>query len=46
MRSGGDPAALVAGFADARHVTVDGAGHWVQHDQLDVFVGLVEDFLA
>ncbi|HEU4840428.1 MAG TPA: alpha/beta hydrolase, partial [Ilumatobacteraceae bacterium] len=46
MRSGGDPDALVAGFADARHVAVEGAGHWVQHDQLDAFVELVEDFLA
>jgi pimeloyl-ACP methyl ester carboxylesterase len=46
MRSGGDPAALVADFADARHVVVEGAGHWVQHDQLDVFLELVENFLA
>jgi pimeloyl-ACP methyl ester carboxylesterase len=46
MRSGGDPAALVAEFADGRHVVVEGAGHWVQHDQLDVFLELVEDFLA
>ena len=46
IRSGGDPTALVDGFADARHVVVDGAGHWVQHDQLDRFLELVEDFLA
>ena len=45
-RWGGDPAALVGGFADARHVIVDDAGHWVQHDQLDHFLGLVEDFLG
>ena len=36
---------LVAEFADARHAVVDGAGHWVQHDQLDRFLELVEDFL-
>jgi pimeloyl-ACP methyl ester carboxylesterase len=46
MRSGGDPAALVAEFADARHVVVDEAGHWVQHDQLDLFLELAEAFLA
>src|SRR4051794_10300074 len=46
IRSGGTPPALVDGFADARHVVVDGAGHWVQHDQLDRFLELVEDFLA
>jgi pimeloyl-ACP methyl ester carboxylesterase len=46
MRSGGDPAELVTEFADARHVVVDGAGHWVQHDQLDRFLEHVEDFLA
>jgi pimeloyl-ACP methyl ester carboxylesterase len=45
-RSSGDQTALVDGFADARHVVVDGAGHWVQHDQLDRFLDLVEDFLA
>jgi pimeloyl-ACP methyl ester carboxylesterase len=46
MRTGGDPDALVAEFVDARHVAVEGAGHWVQHDQLDQFLGLVEDFLV
>ena len=46
IRSGGDQTALVDGFADARHAVVDGAGHWVQHDQLDQFLELVEDFLA
>ena len=45
MRSGGDPDALVAEFTDARHVVVDDAGHWVQHDQLDRFLELVDDFL-
>jgi pimeloyl-ACP methyl ester carboxylesterase len=46
IRSGGEPTALVDGFADARHALVEGAGHWVQHDQLDRFLELVEDFLA
>jgi pimeloyl-ACP methyl ester carboxylesterase len=46
MRSGGDPATLVGEFADARHVAVEEAGHWVQHDQLDIFLKLVDDFLA
>jgi pimeloyl-ACP methyl ester carboxylesterase len=40
-----DPDALVAAFQDARQVVVEGAGHWVQHDQLEVFLELVEDFL-
>lgn len=26
-------------------VNIDNAGHWVHHDQLDTFVGLVTDFL-
>ena len=46
IRSGGDPTALVDDFVDARHEVVEGAGHWVQHDQLDRFLDLVEDFLA
>lgn len=33
-------------FADARFEILEGAGHWVQHDQLDAFVDLVEEFLA
>ena len=45
-RSGVDGATLTADFADARHVVVDDAGHWVQHDQLDPFLALIEDFLA
>jgi pimeloyl-ACP methyl ester carboxylesterase len=44
-RSGSEPSELVAEFADARHVVVERAGHWVQHDQLDVFLDLVQDFL-
>lgn len=46
IRLGGDADALVGQFADARHAVVDGAGHWVQHDQLDAFVALIDDFLA
>jgi pimeloyl-ACP methyl ester carboxylesterase len=41
-----DPAELTTNFADARVELVDGAGHWVQHDQLDTFVELVRTFLA
>ena len=33
-------------FRDARLVNVDGAGHWVHHDQLDVFMREAEAFLA
>jgi pimeloyl-ACP methyl ester carboxylesterase len=33
-------------FANARAVNVAGAGHWVHHDQLDVFLKLVFEFLA
>jgi pimeloyl-ACP methyl ester carboxylesterase len=32
-------------FQDARVVSVEGAGHWVHHDKLDVFLGLLRDFL-
>ena len=46
LRSGGDPETLVADFADARFVTVDGAGHWVQHDQLERFLELLDSFLT
>ena len=41
-----DEPALVARFQDARHVFVDESGHWVQHDQLDTFVDLVDEFLT
>jgi pimeloyl-ACP methyl ester carboxylesterase len=33
-------------FQDVRTVNIEGAGHWVHHDQLDVFLGHVRDFLA
>jgi pimeloyl-ACP methyl ester carboxylesterase len=33
-------------FANARLVNVEGAGHWVHHDQLEVFMGAVDEFLA
>jgi pimeloyl-ACP methyl ester carboxylesterase len=32
-------------FRDARVVTLDDAGHWVHHDQLDAFLDLVRAFL-
>ena len=32
-------------FQNARSVAVENAGHWVHHDQLDRFIGLVEAFL-
>ncbi len=32
-------------FRDARAVTLDNAGHWVHHDQLDEFLGAVRGFL-
>jgi len=33
-------------FRNARLVNVEGAGHWVHHDQLDVFMREAEAFLA
>lgn len=32
-------------FQNARLANIEGAGHWVHHDQLDIFCGLVEEFL-
>lgn len=32
-------------FRDARVVTVEGAGHWVHHDQFETFRQLLQDFL-
>jgi pimeloyl-ACP methyl ester carboxylesterase len=32
-------------FRSARVVAVEGAGHWVHHDKLDVFLNLLRDFL-
>ena len=32
-------------FQNAKSVNVDKAGHWVHHDQLDVFLRLAHDFL-
>ena len=45
-RRDGDAEALLRDFRDARHEVVENAGHWVHHDQLDRFVGLVREFLA
>jgi pimeloyl-ACP methyl ester carboxylesterase len=33
-------------FRNARVVTLAGAGHWVHHDKLDVFLDLVREFIA
>ena len=33
-------------FQDAQVVNIEGAGHWVHHDQLDIFLGHVRKFLA
>ena len=33
-------------FQHARVLGVDGAGHWVHHDKLDIFVREVRSFLA
>ncbi|MBM3218006.1 MAG: alpha/beta hydrolase [Candidatus Rokubacteria bacterium] len=33
-------------FAHAKVVGVDGAGHWLHHDRLDVFLNVVREFLA
>lgn len=35
----------LAHFSTAQVVSVEGAGHWVQHDQLAVFLGHVKGFL-
>lgn len=35
----------IEAFQDARVETMADAGHWVHHDQLDVFMGLLKDFL-
>jgi pimeloyl-ACP methyl ester carboxylesterase len=32
-------------FRNAKVVAIEGAGHWVHHDRLDVFLELVRDFL-
>ena len=42
-----DPAAdgRVAYFRDVRVANVEGAGHWVHHDQLDEFVAITRAFL-
>jgi pimeloyl-ACP methyl ester carboxylesterase len=33
-------------FRDARVLGVEGAGHWVHHDRLDLFLHAVRDFLS
>src|ERR1700712_4963684 len=43
-----DPVAdgRIAHFKDAKLANIERAGHWSHHDQLDVFMGHVEKFLA
>lgn len=43
----GDPIAdgRLAVFRDARAITIERAGHWVHHDQLDAFLAVLRDFL-
>jgi pimeloyl-ACP methyl ester carboxylesterase len=36
----------VSAFHSYRLATIDGAGHWVHHDQLDTFLEAVSDFLS
>lgn len=36
----------LSAFHNYRTERVAGAGHWVHHDQFEVFMGLVEEFLA
>ena len=33
-------------FQDVQVETIDGAGHWAHHDQLDTFLNLTRTFLA
>ena len=33
-------------FQDARSIAIDGAGHWVHHDQLERFLAVVKQFLS
>jgi pimeloyl-ACP methyl ester carboxylesterase len=43
----GDPASdgRLAAFQKARVVTIQDAGHWAHHDQLDVFLAHAREFL-
>ncbi len=38
--------AALAISSDARVLGVDGAGHWVHHDRLELFLQAVRDFLG
>ena len=44
----GDPAqdGRAEPFRDVRVVSVEGAGHWLHHDRLDVFLSVVREFLG
>jgi pimeloyl-ACP methyl ester carboxylesterase len=36
----------IAPFPNARVANIEGAGHWVHHDQLEAFLRIMQDFLA
>jgi pimeloyl-ACP methyl ester carboxylesterase len=36
----------VQNFQDARVANIENAGHWVHHDQLEVFISLTKEFFA
>ena len=36
----------VSYFPNASHVQIEGAGHWLHHDQLDNFLEVARDFLS
>ena len=36
----------IRAFRNARSVAIEGAGHWVHHDRIDAFLGVVRPFLA
>ena len=44
----GDPQedGRASAFHDYRSVTIEDAGHWVHHDQLDAFLAVTKEFLA
>ncbi len=44
-RSAVNGRAVESYFSDARAVTIEGAGHWAHHDQLDATIGAIRSFL-
>lgn len=37
---------IASAFRDMRAVTIEGAGHWVHHDQFDKFIAVTREFLG